>query len=142
MNFFCEGHAIVLNAYFNEASYHWQDGSSNSQLTVTEAGKYWVNASDYCGNSSDTVNFMNPVIFIPNLITPNRDGENDSLVIETNITDLSLEIYNRWGDKIFSDVQYKNEWNADNINDGIYYYYIANKNVCGIERKGWIEVLR
>jgi len=40
MNFFCEGHAIVLNAYFNEASYHWQDGSSNSQLTVTEAGKY------------------------------------------------------------------------------------------------------
>jgi len=140
--FFCEGHSIALNAYFNEASYHWQDGSSNPQLTVTKAGKYWVNVSDYCGNSYDTVSFINPVIFIPNLITPNGDGKNDSLVIETNITDLSLEICNRWGDKIFSDVQYKNEWKADTINDGVYFYYVANKNVCGIERKGWIEVLR
>jgi gliding motility-associated-like protein len=140
--FFCEGHATVLNAYFNEASYYWQDGSSDPQLTVTKAGKYWVHVSDYCGNASDTINLIEPVIFIPNLITPNGDGKNDSLVIETNIPDLSLEIYNRWGDKIFSDVQYKNEWTANNTNDGVYYYYVANKKVCGIERKGWIEILR
>ena len=140
--FFCAGHAIVLNAYINDASYHWQDASSNPQFAVTEAGTYWVHVSDYCGNASDTVNFISPVLFIPNLITPNGDGKNDSLVIETNIPDVSLEIYNRWGDKIFSAHQYKNEWSAGNINDGVYYYYLANKKVCGTERKGWIEILR
>ncbi|HSY62051.1 MAG TPA: gliding motility-associated C-terminal domain-containing protein, partial [Cytophaga sp.] len=141
-DFFCQGHATVLNASFDDASYHWQDGSSNPQLTVTKAGTYWVHVSGYCGSSSDTVNFIEPVIFIPNLITPNGDGKNDSLVIETTIPDISLEIYNRWGDRIFSDVQYKNEWNAANITDGVYYYYVANKNACGTERKGWIEILR
>jgi gliding motility-associated-like protein len=140
--FFCEGQPIVLNAYFKDATYHWQDGSSNPQLTITEAGTYWVHVSDYCGNASDTVNIINPLIYIPNLITPNGDGKNDSLVIKTNIPDLSVEIYNRWGDRIFLDGQYKNKWNAENISDGVYFYYIANKKVCGIERKGWIEILR
>jgi hypothetical protein len=46
------------------------------------------------------------------------------------------------GDRIFSDASYKNEWNASNISDGVYYYYVANKNVCGTERKGWVEILR
>jgi len=140
--FFCVGHTIVLNAYFNGASYHWQDGSSNPQLTVAKAGTYWVHASDHCGSSSDTINFIEPILFVPNLITPNGDGKNDSLVIETTIPDVSVEIYNRWGDRIFSAIQYKNEWKADNVNDGVYYYYVANKNVCGTERKGWIEILR
>jgi gliding motility-associated-like protein len=141
-DFLCEGQPIVLNAYCKDATYHWQDGSTKPQLTVTKAGTYWVVVSGYCGNASDTIHFTSPFINIPNLITPNGDTKNDSFVIDTNIPDISVEIYNRWGDRIFLDTNYKNEWNAENISDGVYFYYVANKKVCGIERKNWIEVLR
>jgi len=52
----CSQHNLVLHAGNKFASYLWQDASTDSLLTVTAAGKYWVNATDACGNSfADTI---------------------------------------------------------------------------------------
>jgi gliding motility-associated-like protein len=52
----CSGEAIVLHpgAFFN--SYQWQDGSTDSLYQVAKQGKYYVVATDACGNRfSDTI---------------------------------------------------------------------------------------
>jgi hypothetical protein len=37
-------------------TYQWQDGNSHSAITVTQAGIYWVDVSNACGTTSDTIN--------------------------------------------------------------------------------------
>jgi len=64
----------------------------------------------------------------PNIITPNGDGKNDYFVItgadliysDGNPTNLC--IYNRWGKKVFETENYNNDWDGDNLADGVYYY--------------------
>jgi gliding motility-associated-like protein len=49
-------------------------------------------------------------IYIPNAFTPNEDGINDIFLVKsTIIKNMHLEIYNRWGNKVFE---------TDNINKG------------------------
>lgn len=53
----CSGTPIVLNVQPGFVSFLWQDGSTNSNFSATMPGRYYLNATDACGNiSSDTVN--------------------------------------------------------------------------------------
>lgn len=54
----CEGDTLFLDASASNGSYLWQDNSTDSLYTVTEEGAYWVNVSNACGNTSDTVNVI------------------------------------------------------------------------------------
>ncbi|MFL5728695.1 MAG: choice-of-anchor L domain-containing protein [Cytophagaceae bacterium] len=79
-------------------------------------------------------------IFIPNLITPNHDSQNDKFQIAGLRPGSSLEIYNAWGESVFKTSNYQNDWDGDGQSDGIYYYTFTshgNKKVY----KGWVEVL-
>lgn len=43
-----------------------------------------------------------PIIFIPNAFSPDGDGYNDVLMVNgNNIDDMTMAIYNRWGQKVF-----------------------------------------
>lgn len=46
----CPGNSIVLNAHKGYRTYTWQDGSSDSILTVKLAGTYTLTVTDSCGN--------------------------------------------------------------------------------------------
>ena len=53
----CKGNNMMLHAGSDFIIYKWQDGSTDSIFTVTQPGKYFVYASDKCGNKfSDTIN--------------------------------------------------------------------------------------
>lgn len=84
-------------------------------------------------------------LVIPNLMTPNGDDKNDTYVIrDINKMDLlpgaTLEVYNRWGERVFKSTNYRNDWAARNVNDGIYYYYL--KSGCGPNAyKGWLQII-
>ncbi|PWT70740.1 MAG: hypothetical protein C5B59_20265 [Bacteroidetes bacterium] len=45
----CNNNPITLHAGTQYASYQWQDGSTDSILTVTQPGKYFVTVKNYCG---------------------------------------------------------------------------------------------
>ena len=65
-------------------------------------------------------------IEVPNIITPNGDGKNDKLQID-NISDLesaTIVIYNRWGKKVFETDNYQNDWDAEGLSDGVYFWTI------------------
>jgi gliding motility-associated-like protein len=54
--FLCTGNTAELNAQAGYHSYLWNDGSTNSTLTVSAPGKYFVTVLDACTNTySDTV---------------------------------------------------------------------------------------
>ncbi len=48
----CNQNSLVLHAGNIYSSYLWQDGSTDSVLTVVTPGIYWVHVIDACGNSS------------------------------------------------------------------------------------------
>ena len=73
-------------------------------------------------------------IFIPEAFSPNGDGLYDTFVIE-GVSDkkVSLKIFNRWGNLVYKNADYKNDWNGigneglhqgENLPDGTYYYVI------------------
>lgn len=47
----CPGTSIHLRAGPGYRQYLWNDGSNDSTLLVTQPGRYWVEVSDYCGQS-------------------------------------------------------------------------------------------
>jgi gliding motility-associated-like protein len=54
----------------------------------------------------------------PELITPNNDGNNDYLyfnLAEYN-SNLTVEVFNRWGKTVYKNNDYKNEFNGISLN--------------------------
>ncbi len=73
-------------------------------------------------------------LLVPGGFSPNNDGINDYFVIENaGNLQIHLEVFNRWGNRIYRSANYKNEWNGkttegihigDDVPVGTYYYII------------------
>jgi gliding motility-associated-like protein len=82
--------------------------------------------------SSDTVTvFVNEVISsgLPNTFSPNGDGINDILYVRgNNVTQMSLIIYNRYGQQVFESNSLSVGWdgtmNGRDLNPGVFGYYL------------------
>lgn len=93
---------------------------------------------------------------IPNVITPNGDGQNEKFLIlnesksgsgdDIKVTDefesMQLVIFDRWGRKIYESNNYKSDWVAKGVPDGSYYYILKTIGFYHTEiHKGSITVL-
>jgi gliding motility-associated-like protein len=68
-----------------------------------------------------------PTITIPNVFTPNGDGLNDLFIIR-NLQLYNfrpLVIYNRWGNLVYQNDQYNNDWDGRGVPDGVYYGIVS-----------------
>jgi PKD repeat protein len=87
---------------------------------------------------------------VPNIVTPDgTKGHNDYFVIQfgdegrapadSNLK-VKLKVFDRWGKKVFEDDDYQNDWNASNVESGVYYYEATLKEytVC----KGWVHIVK
>ena len=96
-------------------------------------------------NTSIEVKTILP-LFIPNVIKPDGDGKNETLVIRAShrFERLELIIYNRWGDIVYASKDYENEWSAEGLLAGTYYYQVIGVDFNKIEKKykGWIQVIK
>ncbi len=99
-------------------------------------------------DSAKIISIAHQKLSVPNLITPNGDNMNDVFKIReannVNRNMLSensvLKIYNSWGNEVFHSDNYSNDWKAQGITDGMYYYYL--KAGCGGEvHKSWLQIL-
>ena len=91
--------------------------------------------------NSEAVTFENKLV-IPNIITPNGDGQNEAFKIGNLhlYPNSQLRIYNRWGKEIYHSNNYQGNWKAENQSAGIYYYLLQTSN--GESFKGWVEVVK
>jgi gliding motility-associated-like protein len=79
--------------------------------------------------------------FIPNLITPNGDGQNDTFrMLDLPDGPWQLHIYSRLGRLVYQTDDYHQDWNAPGLPDGLYYYYLQSPTQPAAS-KGWVEVI-
>jgi gliding motility-associated-like protein len=77
-------------------------------------------------------------LFIPHGFSPNNDGIHDLFTIENaNGRQILLEVFNRWGNRIYRSKDYQNNWNGkttegihvgDEVPVGTYYYVVVVDN--------------
>ncbi len=90
--------------------------------------------------------------FIPNAFTPNGDGLNDHFriigILPENITKFNLQIFNRWGQVVFTSSNILNDWDGtlkgELCPEGVYpwiMYYEDGKKI-KVTNKGIVTLVR
>lgn len=110
---------IDLDITRPDYSYTWQDGTTGGKYTITSAGDYTVRVSSpYC-SYTDSLNIKavecsDCKVFVPNAFTPNGDGRNDLFQLRANceLLDFRLQIFDRWGQKIFETIDIDVSWDG------------------------------
>ncbi len=142
----CAGSSLRLNAEQKEKGYkyYWpQYNLKAPQMTVSRPGLYYVNITG-CEMYADSffVVFTHCELGIPNIISPDGDGINETF----NIKNLSfypnteLYIYDRTNKLVFKSMNYQNDWDASNTPDG--YYYFLLRFADGSTQEGLLTVQR
>jgi gliding motility-associated-like protein len=56
-------------------------------------------------------------------MTPNGDGRNDRFVIRNLLLydSRAIIIKNRWGRTVYESTNYNNDWDGENVPDGVYF---------------------
>jgi len=70
-----------------------------------------------------------PYIYIPNAFTPNNDGKNDILYVNSSVGyDINFKIYDRWGELVFETTDINQGWNGEfrnkQLEAGVYVYHL------------------
>ena len=157
----CTDQIQFINLSSDTLSSHWDfgDGTTsnennpvhvykiNEKFTVTLI----INTDSIC---IDTAQLIIPfeddaaadTLFIPNIFTPNGDGNNDYFEITGGDTPCNfnrLIIFNRWGKKVFESEGNELKWdgtkNGANLGNGIYFYVLEGKD---FKKPGSFTLLR
>jgi len=115
----------------------------------------WTVDNGVCGSSSDSVVFILEdclTIKIPDAFSPNGDGTNDVFEIPNieNYENNNVQIFNRWGMKIYEAAPYLNGWDGTSthsatIGDNLpvsTYYYVLDLGEGGAAYNGFIYLKR
>ncbi len=54
----CPGDSLVFDFSGPNTTVLWQDGSTDAVYSITSAGRYWVDVTNDCGTSTDTIDVM------------------------------------------------------------------------------------
>lgn len=131
-------------------TYLWSNGSTGTSITGIPAGSYTVTVTDANGCSTTrTLTLESPNdLIMPTGFTPNGDGFNDHFFIQgldaypTNL----FVVLNRWGNVVFEQLNYKNDWAGDNAHgeplpNGTY-FVMLNINNGDRMLQGYVDLRR
>lgn len=114
------------------------NGQIENVLTNANVDDEWYGAT-----SLNEAIIPNQNCIVNNIITPNNDDFNDSFNLSCFEKVNKLEIYNRWGRKVFEKEGYVNECYGQNMNsvrlpESTYFYTITFDN--GEYKTGWVYI--
>ncbi|MEX1121407.1 MAG: gliding motility-associated C-terminal domain-containing protein, partial [Balneolales bacterium] len=130
------------NAYYTGSGGTGTLLASGAEITATQT-IYIYKEESICSNETSFVVTIKSCT-IPKGISPNNDGDNDNFDL-TTFGVKRLEIFNRYGIKVYSRTDYTNQWfgqtdKGDELPDGTYYYAIELST--GENQTGWIYINR
>jgi gliding motility-associated-like protein len=140
-------------------TYLWNDQGSSiiEDFDSIAPGTYIVivNDSNSCTGTGSisvvesTIACYTPYVYVPNIFSPNGDGENDKLYVQgKGIEEMTFIIYDRWGEKIFETNDLTNGWNGTYkgkaMNEAVFVYYLkaAFNDESIVEKKGNLTLVR
>ena len=147
----CIGQNTILKVN-GATTYTWNTGDASASVTLNPSvtTSYTVMGTLGMCSSSTTATIIvnNPFNFtLPNIVTPNSDGINDYIDFgKYQFSSLQLEIYNRWGAKVFESTNPTCIWKPTE-DDGTYFYTAQYQINCNNQTqskslKGFITVIR
>lgn len=82
-------------------------------------------------------------IEVPNVFTPNNDGNNDVLAFNNlkYFPGTALTVFNRWGNKVYTNPDYHNDWNGSGCSDGVYYFILEGPELKET-KYGFVQMIR
>lgn len=142
------------------AVYRWttRDGSvlgENRVLEVQQPGSYVITVTNAlrCARTDSVlvVESCQPLVFLPDVFTPNGDGVNDQLEVKGKPgSSLKLTVYNRWGEVLHQTDT--GQWNGTYQNqpcsEGVYYWKLeatfmdSNQTSQTVRRSGQVLLAR
>jgi len=112
---------------------------------------YILSGSNACGAALDTTfAFADPCLLtIPNIFSPDNDADEineyfaiDGLAFYILRGGVNLQVFNRFGSKVYEDTDYKNDWKGSGLSDGVYFYILTLPDDGSTEYNGTIEIVR
>ncbi len=104
---------------------------TNKTGYITTKYTEWNVMKDHedCYNSIEQVINTFAEINAPNGISPNADRKNDYLVFEGLPDNNHLTVYDARGKIVYEQKNYRNNWNAEGIDDGYYIYIFEGEGI-------------
>ncbi len=137
---FVIGGALPYVYTYDDQVFSYEEGSGFLGLVQ---GDFEISVVDQCGQTAEldvTVEECDTVI--PNIFTPNKDGDNDTFFIAgiEGFPGSTLIVYNRWGGVVYESENYRNQWSGDDYEDGVYFYTFARSD--GKNYEGFVHLVR
>lgn len=117
----------------------------------TKYGRVTVTSNDPTVNASDSTKRSPTPFTIPKVdlviaggFSPNQDGLNDKwIIIRPFGTRVEVQIFNRWGNIVYQNADYKNDWTGkgetnfmgEDVPDGTYFYIVNAIDPTGTIKK-------
>ena len=132
----CIGTTEVLIVEQAGATYLWSDGTTASTYVIMEPGDYavLVTIGNCAANDEVSIDFADCgfELELPNVFTPNGNGENDLFtpIRSKGIRSMRTVVNNRWGMEVFNTNDLMIRWNGrapngDPVPDGTYFYVVS-----------------
>jgi gliding motility-associated-like protein len=91
-------------------------------------------------------------LFIPTVFSPNSNSERNRTFkivkadshedLTSEYLSLELQIFNRYGKRIYKNNNYQSDWDGGNFSDGVYYYILLANGFFRTEKfKGCVTIL-
>ncbi|MCC7302674.1 MAG: gliding motility-associated C-terminal domain-containing protein [Bacteroidia bacterium] len=146
-------HVTSVSGGTSPYTYLWNNGGTNNEIEMLAPGTYSVLVTDFNG-CTDSASFTivdwttEYCVYLTNAFSPNGDGQHDTWYIENldYYSNVSLEIFNRWGHLVFREDDYKNNWDGKDAKGkalpGGSYYYVLKLSPNDEPIKGILTILK
>jgi gliding motility-associated-like protein len=136
------------------AAYLWSNGSTSSEIYISEPGEYWVRVqNENCCYNTDTVFVVLYEMYVPNAFRP-ASAVNHTfkpIVPFSAVQDYRLLVFDRWGQIIFESKDIGMGWNGEIKNQpapfGVYvwridYSTVSDDGTKPVNASGTVMLLR
>lgn len=142
------GGELITQNPSSEAQIRWGEQTGIYDLVMVQTSKTSCQTDTSRFKVLVTEDSNPPDVHLPNVFTPNGDGQNDFFVLTAeHFTELHLSIFNRWGTMVFESSSITDQWDGKYHHEicpaGAYYYLLKAKNR-SLEKtiKGFVQIER